>query len=125
MFAAGNASGFVDGCERDARKPNAGLCAQAAPDEASAWQVLDLGEDGVKYGRYTKAVLPTAAGPLPARLPAYLIESMPLVRAGEDAEHRAGNFYRITAIGFGTQSSTTVVLQTFYRKVAAEQGGAP
>lgn len=125
LFAAGNAIGFVEGCERDPRNANVGLCAQAPADQAGAWQVADLAVDAVEYGRFTKAVLPTAAGPLPARLPAYLIESMPLVRAGEDAEHRAGNFYRITAIGFGTRASTTVVLQAFYRKVAIEQGGAP
>ena len=47
---------------------------------------------------------------------------MPLVRAGEDAGRRAGNLYRITAIGFGARASTQVVLQSFYRKVAPRQG---
>jgi type IV pilus assembly protein PilX len=58
---------------------------------------------------------------LPARLPRYLIELMPYARAGEDAGQRTGNFYRITAIGFGTNAHAHVVLQSFYLKAAEER----
>ena len=67
-------------------------------------------------------MLPTGGGSLPARAPRYIIELMPLVRAGEDASRRAGNLYRITAIGFGARANTQVVLQSFYRKVAPAEG---
>jgi type IV pilus assembly protein PilX len=38
-------------------------------------------------------------------------------REGEGASQEDMTyFYRVTAIGFGTRSTTQVVLQTFYRK---------
>jgi type IV pilus assembly protein PilX len=48
---------------------------------------------------------------LPARLPAYVIERI----APPGATARQGSFYRITAIGFGSRTSTQVVLQSLYR----------
>jgi Tfp pilus assembly protein PilX len=121
LFAAGSALGFVDGCGR--ANANLGLCAYVAGAAVPAWQLTDLSApDGAAsaaatYGRFTGAALPTG-GALPARAPRYLIELLPLVRAGEDAGQRAGSLYRITAIGFGARPGTQVVLQSFYRKVA-------
>ncbi len=63
--------------------------------------------------------MPIGTGTLPARLPRYIIELMPYARAGHDAGKRTGNFYRITAIGFGASASTCVVLQAFYLKAGA------
>lgn len=121
LFSGGSALGFAEGCGRGPE--NLGLCVYdpAAP----AWQSADLAAGGgatTPFGRFTGAVLPTGGGALPARAPRYVIELMPLARAGEDAGQRASNVYRITAIGFGVRDSTNVVLQSFYRKVAPAQG---
>lgn len=125
LFAHGSTEGFVPGCGREG-EINAGLCAHAA---LPAWQEVDLAAQGrdaasTEYGRFTGAVLPAGQGTLAARLPRYIIELMPYVKAGEDASRRTGNFYRITAIGFGTNEHAHVVLQTFYLKAAPEEGGA-
>lgn len=123
LFAPGSAEGFVPGCGRDG-EVNAGLCAQGA---LPAWQEADLAQEGraaatAEYGKFTGAVLPAGEGILPARLPRYVIELMPYVSAGADAGKRTGNFYRITAIGFGSSERTQVVLQTYYLKAGGEEG---
>jgi len=128
LFADGSAIGFADGCGRSPDSPDLGLCAHAPAPLVPAWQACDLSSERdytVPYGRFTGASMPAGIGPLPARAPRYLIELMPLARAGEDAGQRAGNVYRITAIGFGTRDTTRVVLQAFYRKVAATPGAPP
>ncbi|RSZ57316.1 pilus assembly protein [Massilia atriviolacea] len=125
LFARGNVFGFVDGCGGE-REVNAGLCLYmpARP----AWQGADLsGKDGleaagVAYGRFTGAQLPSGKGTLPLRAPRYLIELLPHTQAGGDAARPPGNFYRITAVGFGSLDATRVVLQAFYLKAAAEEG---
>jgi Tfp pilus assembly protein PilX len=127
LFASGSALGFEAGCGRGADSVNLGLCmyAPAAP----AWQTAQLAEQDAAgssttpYGKFTGAALPTGGGALPGKAPRYVIELMPLARAGEDAGQRAANVYRITAIGFGVRPSTQVVLQSFYRKVAPAQAG--
>jgi Tfp pilus assembly protein PilX len=122
----GGALGFVDGCGRDSA--NLGLCAYVAGAAAPAWQLAELsapdgaGGAATPYGRFTGETLPSGGGALPARAPRYVIELLPLVRAGEDAGQRVDSLYRITAIGFGARPGTQVVLQSFYRKVAAGQG---
>ncbi len=128
LFASGNADGFVEGCG-NARQANRGLCALAAASAVPAWQSTDLtlaGDDAssTAYGSFTGAVMPVGRGSLPVRLPRYIIELMPYAAAGADASERTGNFYRITAIGFGSSERTRVVLQTFYLK-AGPNGEAP
>lgn len=129
LFADASALGFADDCGRGSRNANLGLCARAAGALAPAWQRSALHEDGgsdagtVAYGTFTGARMPVGSAVLPARLPRYIIELIPLARAGEDAGQRGGNFYRITAIGFGPRDTTQVVLQSFYRKVAASSAG--
>ena len=120
LFAIGSALGFAEGCGRG--PDNLGLCMYSPT--APAWQVADLAGDdtATPYGRFTGALLPTGGGALPGRAPRYVIELMPLARAGEDAGRQSANVYRITAIGFGVRPTTHVVLQSFYRKVVA--GGA-
>ncbi|MFP5393211.1 MAG: pilus assembly protein PilX, partial [Gammaproteobacteria bacterium] len=127
LFASGSAEGFAPQCGRQ-REINAGLCLPAGPHITPVWLATPLAEDSddsssVAYGRFTGATMPVGHGGLPQRLPRYLIELMPFARAGEDASARTGNFYRITAVGFGAQDQTRVVLQSFYLKAAAE--GAP
>lgn len=122
LFATGSALGFADGCGRG--PDNLGLCMYSPT--APAWQVADLagGDDATTaYGKFTGSALPTGGGALPGRAPRYVIELMPLARAGEDAGRQAANVYRITAIGFGVRPTTQVVLQSFYRKVAPGGGG--
>ena len=124
MFAQGSADGFVDRCGK-AGEANVGLCRLASPPSVPAWQASDLAASGrdtasTEYGTFTGAGFPVGKGSLPARLPRYIIELMPYARAGADASHRTGNFYRITAIGFGANEHTHVVLQTFYLKPAQE-----
>lgn len=120
MFAPGSAAGFVDGCGQG--PDNLGLCRRAAQKSPPAWQLAKLAErDGgaartTGYGRFTGAAMPVARGMLPARLPRYVIELIPYAPAGGDAGRHAGNFYRITAIGFGASDASRVVLQSYYLK---------
>jgi Tfp pilus assembly protein PilX len=124
MFAKGSSTGFVEGCGSGA--DNLGLCLRMPEPAAPAWQSAALAGSGsgsgggmaVQYGLFTGASMPHGAGALPARLPRYLIELIPYVRAGHDASAPPGNFYRITAIGFGASETTWVVLQSFYLKGA-------
>lgn len=124
LFARGSSAGFVDGCGEGAHNPALGLCRYAAPKALPAWQRTSLAEQSserartVVYGQFTGAQMPAGQGTLPARLPRYVIELLPFARAGEDAGRPAGNFYRITAIGFGASDATRVVLQSFYLKAA-------
>lgn len=122
MFAPGSVAGFVDGC--GARADNLGLCKRAPVHAVPAWQRAGLVERGVVYGRFTGAVMPVGRASLPSRAPRYVIELMPFERAGEDASRRTGNFYRITAIGFGANDATRVVLQSYYLK-AMPEGATP
>lgn len=126
MFAPGSALGFVDGCGKRAGDPNLGLCTRVEAPGVPAWIDASLadGDTGAPYGTFTGASMPTGAGTLPARPPHYIIELMPFPRAGEDASEPVANFYRITAIGFGSRDATRVVLQSFYRKSAPDAGVA-
>ena len=123
LFALDNAIGFDPGCGQGP-VPNRGLCAHAGAPAVPAWQAIALAAPEadaaatVAYGSFTGVRMPVGQAMLPARLPRYLIELLPFARAGEDAGQRAGNFYRITAIGFGAHPSTQVVLQTYYLKAA-------
>jgi type IV pilus assembly protein PilX len=112
MFAAG-ASAFSQQCGRGA--DDLGLCLAKPVPQAPAWQTTDLAHDDpgtVALGTYTGARMATDGVALPARLPRYLIELVPAAGA-------SGSLYRVTAIGFGEQAATQVVLQTFYHRAAA------
>jgi type IV pilus assembly protein PilX len=119
-FAAAGAGAFVEGCGRGGS--GLGLCLATSPP---AWQLQDLADPGnaalVPYGYYTGEKLATGSGLLPARPPAYLIEKIAPPGAGA----ALGAFYRITAIGFGSQASTRVVLQSVYRLPMPAPPAAP
>ncbi len=108
----GPAGGHAFGNDCGHGADDLGLCRARSPP---AWQALDLADAGnpalVSYGRFTGAALAVGRGALPARLPAYVIER--IAPAGATAE--LGSFYRVTAIGFGTRTSTRVVLQSLVR----------
>lgn len=100
-----------------------GLCRRQPQSEQESWLNTDLADNSstavtVPYGYFTGQAFPANAGGnaiLPAEPPRYLIELMPYAQPGENAS--AASFaYRITAIGFGADSNTQVVLQAFYRK---------
>jgi type IV pilus assembly protein PilX len=117
-FGPAGGHAFVEGCGR--AEDDRGLCRARSPP---AWQTLDLADAEnpalVPYGRFTGASLPVGRGALPARLPAYVIERiMPA-----EATAQMGSFYRVTAIGFGTRTSTRIVLQSLVR-LPPPTGGA-
>lgn len=121
LFAPDSAEGFVQGCGSGLANPGLGLCLRVPEPAPAAWQSAALADDDgdvrtVEYGHFTRAAMPHALATLPARLPRYIIELMPYARAGHDAGKRTGNFYRITAIGFGSSEATRVVLQSYYLK---------
>lgn len=126
MFDPHSSAGFADGCGAGENNPALGLCRFVHPGGVPAWQRAALAESEgeqvrtVRFGRFTGRIMPVGQGALPARLPRYVIELLPYARPGEDAENRIGNFYRITAIGFGASDATHVVLQSFYLKAGEE-----
>lgn len=134
LFAPDSAAGFVDACG-DAGSGQLGLCLAAAKGQPPLWLTMALdapdgasGNRSVPHGHFTGAVMQTGQGYLPFRRPRYLIELLPFHAPGEEAGAPAGKLlhpsylYRITAIGFGAQESTQVVLQSYYRKPAAGAG---
>jgi type IV pilus assembly protein PilX len=82
----------------------------------------DMARSGMDYGSFTGRVMQTGIGALPARLPRYLIETLPR-RVDQPATDKSIR-YRIGAIGFGPDPDTTVMLQSVYRHQAAAAGDA-
>ncbi len=134
LFAPDSAAGFLDGCG-EAGGGQLGLCLAAAKGMPPLWLAMALdapdgasGNRFVPHGHYTGAAMQTGQGYLPFRRPRYLIELLPFHAPGEEAGTPEGKLlnpsylYRITAIGFGAQESTQVVLQSYYRKAAAGAG---
>lgn len=125
LFASDSAAGFASAC-----KGEPGLCLPAAGGAPPVWLSTDLGvmDSGtVAYGQFTGAAMATGQGFLPFRRPRYLIELLPFHAPGEEAGAAAGAayLYRVTAIGFGAQEDTQVVLQSYYKKQAPAPGETP
>ena len=124
LFAINRSDGFPQSgqtvCQQGHGNHFQGMCRSVPSYELLTLLAADVNADvtpaspmSVEYGRFTGRYLQTAGGSLPARLPRYLIELVP------DPRSRAGAplfIYRITAIGFGPQADTQVVLQSLYRK---------
>ena len=126
LFAPSSAAGFAADC-----KGEPGLCLPAASGAPPVWLSTELGvaDSGtVAYGQFTGAAMQTGQGFLPSEKPRYMIELLPFHPPGAQATAVAGGLatqsyvYRITAMGFGAQESTQVVLQSYYRKQAAGAG---
>jgi type IV pilus assembly protein PilX len=114
IFATGDAGAFMDRCAGGAE--HSGLCRAVAPPGIPAWQATDLaGDRAVEYGRFSGRAMPAGAGLLPSRLPRYLIEL--LIVPGQAPR------YRITAIGFGADAATVVVLQGYYSRASSTAPG--
>jgi type IV pilus assembly protein PilX len=122
IFANDNAEAFVPGCGAGDTNINLGLCAQTVGASNPTWLEVDFLNETliaatVPLGKFTGQVFQFGQGSLPARLPRYIVESVPYNALGASAEPGTrSHLYRITAIGFGMRDSTRVVLQTFYRK---------
>lgn len=119
LFRDDAALGFLPGCGRDA--VSLGLCA-FTPGATPAWQLID-DSAAIPYGTYTGATLPVG-GPLPRKPPAYVIELLPAMRAGENAGPQRQHLFRITAFGYGARPGTLVVLQSVYRGVRVGTGAS-
>lgn len=104
-----------------------GLPQCSASSGKPVWQVVDLsgaedaGACSVPYGSLTGAGMETGQGFLPFARPRYIVERMECHQPGDDAN--AGDVtppsrycYRVTAIGFGAQPATQVVLQSVFRR---------
>ncbi|RXZ38070.1 pilus assembly protein [Oxalobacteraceae bacterium CAVE-383] len=105
-----------------------GLYFPAADPQAPRWRRLTSDHDasGLDYGRFTARTMQTGIGALPARAPRYLLEILPRLR-NQPANDRSRR-YRISALGFGPDPDTRVMLQSIYRRQPASAnpaGAAP
>lgn len=129
LFAPDSALGFTEGCGAAEAGEDFGLCLRAPDGAPPVWQSVDFSDDNpvtaraVPYGHFTGAAMQTGQGFLPFKRPRYIIELVSYRREGEDAGAGQQYFYRVTAVGFGTQEDSQVVLQSFYRKPPG--GAAP
>ncbi|MCR6475479.1 PilX N-terminal domain-containing pilus assembly protein [Variovorax sp. ZS18.2.2] len=136
LFNRQDATAFVAGCGGDGEQQ--GLCATAEPGTDPAWMATDLSAGSgksVAYGTFTgqtyfsgDAATGSRAGALPARAPRYIVEAV-RSRGGLQANvlqsasaQDASYIFRVTAIGYGMQEETQVVLQTTLYKPAASPG---
>jgi type IV pilus assembly protein PilX len=102
-----------------------GLC-DGLPAGA-AWQHADFDDETASgahtaaYGQFTGQSMQAGRGALQRRLPRYLIEAYADRRAGMAADlSAAARIYRISAMGFGAQDGTRVLLQAWYRRVRVD-----
>lgn len=123
IFAPDSRLGFeLPGCGNGGADRFLGLCVRAMDGNTPFWKTVDLLDTSgdaktVPYGKFTGQSFQTGSGPLPAKLPRYLIEQVVYNKAGSGTgKNDISYFYQITAIGFGMRDTTQVVLQTFYRK---------
>ncbi|WP_241672966.1 pilus assembly PilX family protein [Lacisediminimonas profundi] len=124
-FAQPGPATFIAGCGAGDDNLAQGLC-QPADAGIPVWASVDLLDQGratartVAYGRFTGRTLATGLASLPARLPRYIIELLPYRLPGAAADGEGDSWlFRITAIGFGANPSTHVVLQSHYRREAS------
>lgn len=121
MFSESSSEGFVEGCGSASDGTSFGLCLRAS-DATPIWEAVDFLATGnaartVPYGHFTGSQFQSGEGPMPVRNPRYAIELVSNRLSPSDATTSGmTNLYRITAIGFGPQLGTQVLLQSFYRK---------
>lgn len=106
-----------------------GKCMVKQPDALPAWLSVDWDRDGVPIGRFTGNVdfYPTGVAWTSYKVPRYIIEPVPESKKDEldsitetsIAAARSEQIkwlYQITAIGYGANTETKVVLQQIIRK---------
>ena len=111
-------SQFAEGCGTSGK--NKGLCEIKAGAQAN-WLAVDFlassNQRYVTFGEYTgRSFQSGASGIQPAHPPRYIIELIddPNMERTKDIESRR-YIFRITAVGFGPNEKTQVVLQSIYR----------
>ena len=103
-------------CEADLGNPLLGLCHPAASDMFPVWQRIGPGPQtvAVPFGYFTGRSLAASGNAAP---PGYLIEVLAdSTPPGDRAGGSTAGVYRITAIGYGSNERTQVVLQSYFRK---------
>src|SRR6478735_6921261 len=102
-----------------------GLC--DGQPAGAAWQSTDFADEAAAsvrtaaYGQFTGQAMQVGVGALQQRLPRYLIEAYADRRAGAVADLTGGaRIYRISAMGYGAQDGTRVLLQAWYRRIGAD-----
>lgn len=112
---------FEAGCASGDGNVYQGLCLPSLSGQTAVWFIANIASDdssspSVKFGRFTGQTMVTGKGSFPAKLPRYIIEAVQDLEAGRKADEQTKYIFRITAIGFGANPDTQVVLQSFYRK---------
>lgn len=119
---------FVEGCGSGA---NLGLCAPSEPGTTPAWMTADLSPSSttsVAYGTFTGQTYVVGKGATSATLPRYIVEvrrnngGWQGNRLENASAGNATNIFRVTAIGFGVDADTQVVLQTNLYKPTVSAG---
>lgn len=130
LFNNKDVAPFVEGCGSGA---NLGLCAPSEPGTTPAWMTADLSSSSssktsVAYGTFTGQTYVVGKGATSAALPRYIVEVMRNNggwqgnRLENASAGNATNIFRVTAIGFGVDADTQVVLQTNLYKPAVSAG---
>lgn len=129
LFNNKNLTPFIEGCAGS--NQNLGLCAAAKAGAAPAWMAADLSPESktsVAYGTFTGQEYVTGHGATPAALPRYVIEVLrnnggwESGRIENASSEGATYIFRVTAIGYGVDPATHVVLQTNLYKSAVSPG---
>lgn len=130
VFDGNSIHAFVSGCGTGTGTSQ-GLCVPSAT-ATPVWQTVNLVDEGsssafVKFGDKTGRLFQSGStGIQPAHLPHYIIEYTPNMAIGGSAaggQAAAGGsttgpryIYRITAIGFGPNEQTQVMMQSSFYK---------
>ncbi|MFZ6774461.1 pilus assembly PilX family protein [Undibacterium sp. SXout7W] len=114
---------FEEGCAGGTGNPYQGMCLPTVVG-IPVWQSVDLADTSsasksVAFGRFTGQTMITGKSSFPAQLPRYIIEVIPDIEPGKEATEQTKYLFRITAIGFGANVQTQVVLQSYYRKAVS------
>jgi type IV pilus assembly protein PilX len=129
LFNKEDVTPFISNCTGSGN--NLGLCLPGVPGTTPAWLTADFSvssKRSVEYGAFTGQTYVTGGGAMPARLPRYIVEVM-RNNGGWQANQlqnasagSATNIFRVTAIGFGVNNNTQVVLQTNLYKSQTSPG---
>lgn len=130
LFNNRDIAAFAEGCGAGR---SLGLCAGAAPGDTPAWMAADLSPASavaVPYGQFTGQayVAGDDRGAVPAHLPRYIVEAIRHNGGWEGSRLQgagageATHVFRVTAVGFGVDARTQVMLQTTLYKSMASPG---
>lgn len=116
-FTSTGLLGFSSGCSTGTDR---GLCLPAASGKP-VWYTVDFTNEATnantaQFGEFTGRTLAFGtAGIQPAMRPRYIIEAVPDLSPGGNANVQK-LLYRVTAMGFGPRKETQAVVQMYFRK---------